>query len=221
PGVSSVEVDDVLKERFSTERAREPLMARDADEPALEGPITDDKLKYYVGKKALSRPGCFACHELPGFDGASPIGTPLDHWRKQPFKFAHRRPNKDESEEEFKARAEKEEAEAREAVMTFILGLVAEATHPKYLNNPGPDRLAEVKGRQVLDKFNCAGCHLVRPGAVDFKLSPGVVKLLDTAWDPKTNNTDHKFHNHMAWTPPKLSTAAVQTHGAGPELDVD
>src|SRR5207248_7020682 len=61
----------------------------------------------------------------------------------------------------------REEAEAREAVMTFILGLVAEPVPAKYLNDPTPDRLAEIKGRQVLDKFNCAGCHQVRAGVYE------------------------------------------------------
>ena len=50
-----------------------------------------------------------------------------------------------------------EEAQAREAVATFVLGLVAESVPVKSINQPSGDRLAEVKGRQVLDKFNCNG----------------------------------------------------------------
>ena len=50
--------------------------------------------------------------------------------------------------------------------MTFILGLVAEPVPAKYVNTPARTGLAEVKGRQVLDKFNCAGCHQVQPGSL-------------------------------------------------------
>ena len=48
----------------------------------------------------------------------------------------------------------------------------------KYVNTPDPDRLAEVKGRQVLDKFNCAGCHQVRPGVYEFKPTQGRARTL-------------------------------------------
>ncbi|HEX6963749.1 MAG TPA: PDZ domain-containing protein, partial [Lacipirellula sp.] len=47
----------------------------------------------------------------------------------------------------------------REAVMTFVLGLVKEPPAPKYLYKPDARQQAIVDGRQVLDRFNCAGCH--------------------------------------------------------------
>jgi mono/diheme cytochrome c family protein len=301
PGVNPLEVDDVLKETgaetlqgFTAERTRAPLMAVDADEQALKGPVTRDKLLYYIGKKTINRQGCFGCHDIPGFEGAKPIGTPLNDWgKKDPerlafedikayvketynivedrdsaldrtkphggwrtvngkrpyekffadaieshrrdgflhqklmdprsydfhrdlkwddrlrmpqFKFAHSKAKTGETAEEFAARAEKEEAEAREAVMTFILGLVAEPVHPRYLNQPKPDRMAEVKGRQVLDKYNCAGCHQIRPGIYEFKLSDDTRKLLTLGYDTsamrESLNADHVFPNHNAWAAP-------------------
>src|SRR5262249_39175111 len=106
-----------------------------------------------------------------------------DRLRMPQFRFSrsHRRPG--ESAEEFQARqareskgeydaqADRDEAEARDAVMTFVLGLVGEAVPLRYINQPSNDRLAEVKGRQVLDKFNCAGCHQIRPDVIEFKTS--------------------------------------------------
>src|SRR5205807_110141 len=83
--------------------------------------------------------------------------------------FARLKQEPNESDAAFKSRQVKEEADAREAVMTFILGLVAEPIPAKYVNASPPDRLAEVKGRQVLDKYNCASCHLIRPGVFEFK----------------------------------------------------
>lgn len=55
------------------------------------------------------------------------------------------------------------DGEDREALMTFVLGLVAEPPSTKYLYRPGERDQALIEGRKVLDKFNCAGCHLLEP----------------------------------------------------------
>ena len=49
----------------------------------------------------------------------------------------------------------------REAVMTFVLGLTQEAPESKYIYQPGPRQKAIVEGRHVLEKYNCAGCHIL------------------------------------------------------------
>ena len=46
----------------------------------------------FLGEKTISRLGCFGCHNIPGFENAKPIGTPLNGWGiKSPTKldFAH------------------------------------------------------------------------------------------------------------------------------------
>ena len=106
-----------------------------------------------------------------------------DRSRMPQFRFARPRRKAKESDEDFEARTNKEEAEAREAVATFILGLVAEPVPAESINQPRGDRLAEVKGRQVLDKFNCSGCHLIRPGAFDIKLTE---ESLKKRWSKRT-----------------------------------
>jgi cytochrome c2 len=319
PNVNPLEVDEVLANGFAADRLTDPQnpqrIAAEADEQVLKAPITEGSLKLYIGKKALNRLGCFACHDIPGFELAKPIGTPLNDWgKKDParmafedisayvkdhydvvelrddpkdktkpaerwatavgegkkpyekffadalngrqregflhqklmeprsydyhrdvkwddrlrmpqFKFAHPRRENDESEEDFKARAAKEEAEAREAVMTFILGLTAEPMHGRYLNNPGTDRLAEVKGRQAIDKFNCAGCHLVRPGVYEFKLDDGddgSRALLEKAYKAVSKDkfaSDHVFANDNAWAASQpLAADRLTVHAANPRL---
>ncbi len=52
-------------------------------------------------------------------------------------------------------------AAEREAVMTFILGLTSKAPDARYIYKPTPRQEAIVQGRHVLDKYNCAGCHIV------------------------------------------------------------
>ncbi len=107
------------------------------------------------------------------------IRTWEERLRMPQFKFARVKQRPGESAEDYALRVSKEEAEAREAVMTFILGLVAEQVPAKYLDAPSGDRLAQIKGRDVLDQFNCAGCHLVQPGAYDFKLTGRVEREED------------------------------------------
>jgi len=52
--------------------------------------------------------------------------------------------------------------EQREAVITFVLGLVNEPPDDKYVYQPDTRQQAIVAGRQVLEKYNCAGCHTLR-----------------------------------------------------------
>jgi cytochrome c2 len=262
-------------------------MPLDADERVLAAPVDDNKLKWYIGRKAITRLGCYGCHDVPGFATAKPIGTPLNDWGKkdpdrlafedivayakehyhrvesmtdekgngvtaadgkQPyeefffqalehhtrdgflsqklseprsydfnrmrtwddrlrmpqFKFARAtiKPHEGESEEQARTR---EEAEAREAVMTFILGLVAEPTPSGYLYEPTPDRKAEIRGRQVLDKYNCGGCHQIRPGVYEMARTPEVIAQLQDAYDrarntAKSDYDSRDFLEHNAWT---------------------
>src|SRR5947209_731116 len=134
--------------------------------------------------------------------------------RMPQFKFARTHKLPDESDEAYRARASKEEAESREAVMTFILGLIAEPIPSKYVANPAPDRAAEVKGRQVLEKFNCAGCHIVRQGYYDLKLTndkfgnstlkQAVIDKLEGVYqdfikDESNYAADNRFPEDNAW----------------------
>jgi cbb3-type cytochrome oxidase cytochrome c subunit len=286
---STQDIESLLdpKDEDARKRGREWIenMRADADERELAGEINADKLKMYIGKRALGNLGCFGCHDIPGYEFAKPIGTPLNDWGKkdpdrlafedianyvkntyhtvptltdeqgQPvgfengkapyeqyfrdalehhqregflyqklreprsydferrrvwndrlrmpqFKFSRVEPQPNESKEAYEARSEKAEADAREEVMTFILGLVAEPVPTKYVNTPTAERLAEVRGRKVLDKYNCYGCHQVRPGVYEFKKnSQPVLESLEAAYENAQKNTmpaDHAFP-HNAW----------------------
>lgn len=54
-------------------------------------------------------------------------------------------------------------AHDREAVVTFVLGLVAEPPTDKYVYKPTERTQAILAGRQVLEKYNCGGCHILAP----------------------------------------------------------
>lgn len=37
----------------------------------------------YLGRKTISRYGCYACHDIPGFERSRPIGTTLQNWGRK------------------------------------------------------------------------------------------------------------------------------------------
>lgn len=59
-----------------------------------------------------------------------------------------------------------------EAVATFVLGLVAEPPAPRYVYQGDPRRKAIVEGRQVIDKYNCGGCHTLEMETWEFDYNP-------------------------------------------------
>jgi cytochrome c2 len=297
PGMTRLDVDEILQKEGDARRGlskeRIQPLELDADERGLAGPLTDAKLKWYIGRKAITRLGCYGCHEIPGFATAKPVGTPLNDWgKKDPeriafedivayvtehyhpvetmqdenghgpsaedgkppyeqffidalhhhtregflhqklneprsydfnrlrtwddrlrmpqFKFAHGqvKPLPGETKEQA---ANREEAEAREAVMTFILGLVAEPIPAQFVYSPAPDRLAEAKGRQILEKYNCYGCHQIRSGVYEVHknddeteagkdLSRRLDEAAALADSSNLTKSDHRFPEHNAWT---------------------
>ena len=51
--------------------------------------------------------------------------------------------------------------EQRESIITFILGLVADPPAEQFVYHADPRREAIVEGTAVIEKYNCAGCHML------------------------------------------------------------
>ncbi len=60
----------------------------------------------------------------------------------------------------------------REAIITFVLGLVAEPPAEKYVYHPDARRKAIAQGRKVLDKYACAECHTLEMERWTFEFDP-------------------------------------------------
>ncbi len=281
-------------ERFAKEGIDQNLASSvKVDERMLIGPFQDENDRAqrqleYVGRRSLSRYGCFGCHDIPGYETAKPIGTPLASWgRKDPAQLAFENigqflathgeflPTRDRgnapatngdggnevahpaasaesdspglaAEPGHQAEAEHAEghgvdplddkfdadtgyflqalnsherhgflwqkmrmprsfdyeatrtkryderlrmpkfpldAEEREAVMTFVLGLTNEAPAIRYIYQPSPRQRAIVEGRHVLDKYNCAGCHILDMERWDLAFAPGQFEAPPTTND--------------------------------------
>ena len=218
----------------------------------------------YVARRSLSRYGCFGCHDIPGYETAKPIGTPLANWgRKDPSQLAfenigdvpgdarHRRtgdasirdatPSMRTSTVERRrstqpatstaldplddnstptpatscnrsiqppadtascgrscgcrgasttkrrapsattsgcgCRSSRSTTNEREAVMTFVLGLTNEAAgRAVHLQARPARRRRSSQGRHVLDKYNCAGCHMLDMERWDIAFAAGSVR---------------------------------------------
>lgn len=76
--------------------------------------------------------------------------------------------------------------EQREAVVTFVLGLVAEPPTTKYLYRPTPRAEAIIKGRKLLDKYNCGGCHVLKGDQWDISFPPNHFEAVKDTFDPNT-----------------------------------
>ena len=63
----------------------------------------------------------------------------------------------------------------REAVMTFVLGLVAEPPPPQFVHNPAPREQARLDGLVVAEQFNCRGCHTFEMDRWDVAFRPGAL----------------------------------------------
>jgi len=64
------------------------LIAKSQDEQIDEATWTKRQMDY-IGRRTISRYGCYACHDVPGFEDAKPIGTALQDWgRKDTSKLA-------------------------------------------------------------------------------------------------------------------------------------
>ena len=64
-------------------------------------------------------------------------------------------------------------AEEREAVVTFVLGLVAEPPAEEFVYQPTPRAEALAGGRAVLEKYNCGGCHILELDKWALEFQPG------------------------------------------------
>ncbi|MEE9601849.1 MAG: hypothetical protein V3V75_00985 [Thermoguttaceae bacterium] len=60
----------------------------------------------------------------------------------------------------------------REAVITFVLGLVADPPADKYIYHPDKQRRAIIEGRKVMDKYACTQCHMLEPARWSFDFAP-------------------------------------------------
>jgi len=139
----------------------------------------------YVGEKLIGHYGCYACHAIPGFEDAKPIGTELTeegskavhrldfgfihlpHTRQDWFRTKLHAPrvfDRDRArgwEEKLRMPNFRLSAGELDQVVTAVLGfqqLNAASNVVKALN---PSESAVERGRRIVKNHNCQGCHVI------------------------------------------------------------
>jgi len=87
----------VSKEMYAEGRSPQETIKGDEIElvpRSLDEQLTAEEWEYrkliYLGRRTISRYGCYGCHDIPEFESARPIGTALQDWgRKDTSKLAY------------------------------------------------------------------------------------------------------------------------------------
>lgn len=244
------------------------LAARSPDEQITPEEWERRKL-VYLGRRTISRYGCYGCHDIPEFETARPIGTPLQDWgRKDTSKLAYEHiheflhhhgepdgsstaeklgrvvknaksgnPGVDQQDLNDAAMYESVISHGRagflwqklrdprsydymktetkgwderlrmpkfpfqpddvEAVSTFVLGLVADPPAPQFQYRPSGAAGAKIEGERLLEKFNCAGCHLLEMPVWEFGVDPDELQA-----PPLAEGDEHLFELFKKIKPP-------------------
>lgn len=153
----------------------------------------------YVGRKFILRQGCFGCHDIPGFEKETPIGTELSDWGSKDldkldfgnFLFTH--PPRMEKRrdawavgkltdprvfDQGKIKAPDEllrmpkfrfTEEEVQIVTTFLLGLVKNDIPVQSMPRLSESKKALARGAALVRQNNCAGCHTLQHEKVTLK----------------------------------------------------
>ncbi|MDA1178169.1 MAG: hypothetical protein O2931_05150 [Planctomycetota bacterium] len=265
-----LEVDEFLGSDAQPGKGVPANRARGAERElvvAPGAPLSDQQMLQYIGQKTISKYGCYACHDIPGFEDAKPIGAALADWGQKDTsriafehiaEYVHHghshvapgasdgaaahgpdgQPNdghsaasavgsahdamppgagatahdafdeafyleklhehdrtgfiwqklKEPRSYDYKMAATKDyndrlrmplfplTPQEREAVVTFVLGLVAQPPAEQFVYHADPRQEALLAGQKVIEKFNCTGCHVLQAERWDLEFAAGTIE---------------------------------------------
>ena len=157
------------------------LRRKEAEEK-LASMNSEERLEF-LGKKSISHQGCFTCHTIKGFEDSKPIGADLSNEsRKDIHQFDFGFTNLERTRQAFieqklkdpriydkgKVKAYYEKLRMPQfnftenqidAITTFVLSLTQEQIPLEMQKKLDLNELHIEKGRLLVHKFNCNGCH--------------------------------------------------------------
>jgi mono/diheme cytochrome c family protein len=146
------------------------------------------KRNVYLGSRLVSHYGCFACHDIRGFEHAKPIGTELSRWGSKPleqldFGLLHiehdrvaflrqklQEPRAFDLGRIGVTRAPQEllkmpkfslTEEQIDQIVTVVTGMTSERLTPNEPRHLTPAEFQIERGRWMVKELNCQGCHLI------------------------------------------------------------
>jgi mono/diheme cytochrome c family protein len=156
-----------------------------ADAEADLGKMSPHDKDLFVGEKIIANYGCYACHDIAGFEKAKPIGVELSEWGNKPvhlldFGFVK---IPDTRAEWFRQKVHEPRSFDRQKVKTFqeklkmpqfslseeeirglestVLGFQKDDMSDALKARPQGDRTAIEAGRRLVKEYNCQGCHIL------------------------------------------------------------
>ena len=148
---------------------------------------TDRERTLYVGGELFKHYGCFGCHTVQAYKDTAPIGTELSTWgskliarlafnhvpmEKTRFDFAYAKlmnpriydlgtaASNTPFERLQMPRFGFTSTEAKE-LSIFLLALVDDKITDKAKFNATPRQQDIIRGRQIVKRYNCKGCHVI------------------------------------------------------------
>jgi mono/diheme cytochrome c family protein len=139
----------------------------------------------YAGRNLIAHYGCYACHAIPGFEDAKPIGTELTeegskavhrldfgfihipHTRHDWFQTKLHEPrifDRDRArgwEEKLRMPNFRLSPRELDQVVTAVLGFQQLNAAPSVVKQLSPAEAAIERGRRIVKDHNCQGCHVI------------------------------------------------------------
>jgi cytochrome c2 len=212
PQIDQASLDDVtvelLRNNSTDIEAREKLKG-----------MTLDQKNLFAGERLISRYGCFACHNIPGFEKAQPIGTelteagsklisqldfgflPIEHSRRAWYEQKLKDPRifdvgRVKRPEELLKMPDFHFSDNDVEMISGVLVSLVKDPVPLEMRDKTTQAVAE--GRQLVAEKNCRGCHLVEGAGGDIRPT----KKEQAQWPPNLNTEG--FKTQPLWLHPFL-----------------
>jgi len=151
------------------------------------GKMSEAEKNVYLGQQTITKYGCYSCHTIPGFDNVKPIGTELTTEGSKPLHqldFGHleipetrhdwirtkllnpriydrgKEPTKDYNDLLKMPNFGMSQREA-DAVLANVAGFTKESVELSKKAGNDPRTAALAAGRNLVQRYNCQGCHLI------------------------------------------------------------
>ncbi|MFI5402268.1 MAG: c-type cytochrome [Planctomycetota bacterium] len=184
PGVP---FDQSILDRIAEElRVGEQQESTEAAVAAVQR-LTPRERTLYVGKKLFKHYGCFGCHQIDAYKDATPIGTELSDWGSKlierlefnhapiehtRFSFGYAKmmnpriydmgmPRADRPFDRLKMPRFGFRPEEARDLATFLVALVNDPVPLASLFRPDEREQDILRGREIVKRYNCQGCHVI------------------------------------------------------------
>jgi cytochrome c2 len=150
------------------------------------------------GEKLIANYGCFGCHTIDGFENYAPIAPELNGWAKKDLSqidYGYAIDDHHQQTHETFAvwkldspriyRRDRIELKmgdfdlsAREirSLVVFLMGLSPMKPRPETNPYEEAEYKAVLEGRQIVDDYNCRGCHLIEGRGAEFLTARRLIK---------------------------------------------